>query len=129
MNREIKFRCLDDTVWLYSDELGMADFWKTIEIAKYPVMQFTGLLDKDGKEIYEGDVIKYCRNIPMVFLTERGQMNAKGLDYNEGVGEVKYISSMFTIDGKLLGGHHYDPEEFEVVGNIYENPDLLKPND
>ena len=67
------------------------------------VEQFTGLHDKNGKEIYEGDIV------------------------TDGVGKYKII-----YDLKLAGYQPYcifrdDPENYcEVIGNIYENPELIK---
>lgn len=62
-------------------------------------MQFTGLVDKNKKEIYEGDII-------------RGETRKF---------EVIFYAGMFTTDvGQyLLNG------EYEIIGNIYENPELL----
>lgn len=74
-------------------------------------MQFTGLLDKNRKEIYEGDIIK------------KGDTTREikwGKSYDGG--EYGGIYMGFNFDG-------YDLEEIkesEVIGNIYENPELLK---
>jgi uncharacterized phage protein (TIGR01671 family) len=85
------------------------------------LMQFTGLKDKNGKEIYEGDVVR--------FEVENQDMWAGGTR-----GEIAYeeTEACFVImnAGKsyVTIGHGYDayPRSLEVIGNIYENPDLLK---
>ncbi len=74
------------------------------------LMQFTGLLDKLGREIYEGDIVKH----PWL---------SKGKDDEYGIIEFKNDAYF----------HHWviefgcwDDKEFEIIGNIHENPDLLK---
>lgn len=77
--------------------------------------QYTGLKDKDGKEIYEGDI--FCS----YYHLEKGKPNHAPVVYENGA---------FTWHGKPLG---YDEEALEpsstdwgiITGNIYENPDLL----
>ena len=80
------------------------------------LMQYTGLKDINGKEIYEGDICKVI-NYASDYLKVRGKMycviswsNTTGF-YGKGFG----IPTAFSIG-----------EEFEVIGNIYENPELLK---
>lgn len=72
------------------------------------IMQYTGLKDKNGKEIYEGDILQY-RSV----YDEDGKTR---------IGEVEFADGMFTIKGviKFLG------RDCEVLGNIYENPELLQ---
>ena len=90
----------------------------------FPLMQFTGLKDKNGKEIYEGDVV----------LEGRGREN----DFLFVVEWQERMASEFlTMSGwalrKLRGewtmGGDYDglvgDETTEIIGNIYENPELL----
>jgi len=72
------------------------------------LIQYTGLKDKNGKEIYEGDVIK------------RSEVNYAH--------EVIFKDAAFCrqrIDDKAIGSLEW-PQDFEVIGNIYENPELLK---
>lgn len=82
----------------------------------YPaiLMQYTGLHDKDGKEIYEGDIVKDCsfmgnRNHEIKFETEYGGFRP------------------FTWDGGCgcCNAFKLYPSQCEVIGNIYENSELL----
>jgi len=74
------------------------------------LMQFTGLLDKDGKEIYEGDIV------------ERPDGGNPGLVrwFDGGYWGVEVESDVWSY---MFDCNH--PENHEVIGNIYENPELL----
>lgn len=71
-------------------------------------MQFTGLIDKDGKEIYEGDIV----SIDEDFDSWYG-------------GEIKFEKGAFYVDCEDFFGWDED-YELKVKGNIYENPELLQ---
>ena len=76
------------------------------------IMQSTGLLDKNGKEIFEGDIVLVLDSPYTVFYdNERGSYRLKPHDDRWN---VDYMSN-FSHGGN-----------FEVVGNIYENPELLE---
>ena len=74
--------------------------------------QFTGLHDKTGKEIYEGDIIN-----PVVM---NGTITRGEVVFHYGGFMAKQIGAEWLIDDL----YRYD--NFEVIGNIYENPELLK---
>ena len=85
------------------------------------LMQFTGLLDKNGKEIYEGDVIRTIFDTIGVVKYHIGQHNDRGM----GGGYIGF----FIHEGEQEGEEFFRgiyPSDDEVIGNIYENPELLK---
>ena len=124
--RKIKFRAWDKkkNKWLHSyDKLGGCSiFGETIILGMWlseirienlnevEVMQFTGLLDKQGVEIYEGDIILWENS-------DSEKVKSKVVFYN---GAFRMRNMDFLL-------HDYmDSNVFEVIGNIYENPELLE---
>lgn len=82
---------------------------------KYHLMQFTGLKDKNGKEIYEGDICK-------IRTTE---------DFNciDMVGEVRWLEKHWCFRIVVADHDGWSPNEFvkwvKIIGNIHENPELI----
>jgi len=125
-NREIKFRAWNRITKLMTSSFGIYDLveHKTFisgtilqEFDNLIFMQFTGLLDKNGREIYEGDIVKGD-----VF---------EGMKRTEWIGYVWYRCLDFVARQDLSADkYNYTYKEFnsgfEVIGNVYENPDLLK---
>lgn len=133
MSREIKFRAWDKEAKQFTDET--AD-WETLitldgRMSPYPpkqniiLLQYTGLKDKNGIEIYEGDICKYYDSEPddqEEFETSRGGYDGGWHDV-ELIGKVEWQEK---TAGFTVGGTKWWSEKVEVIGNIYENKDLLK---
>lgn len=87
------------------------------------IMQSTGFHDKNGVEIFEGDVL----NCGYLFT---GSPFEEEDEYEEEQGVVKFINCGFNIEFKNCNDLFVDImlnyEDIEVIGNIYENPELLK---
>lgn len=88
----------------------------------YPIMQFTGLLDKNGKEIYDGDIVKdyYLKQIGKIKF---GHPFCQGftIRYFEHFNEEK-INAFDSDDIAWAGLTMDSAKHYEVIGNIYENP-------
>lgn len=126
--REIKFRGkrLDNGEWIEGDLLRMNYHWfifpdpapegiDKYEVDPATVGEYTGLKDRNGKEVYEGDVIK----IPET-------------DFNaEIIGRVLFEEDAYYII-PLRGGHlwglHWSlrKHDAKIIGNIHDNPKFLK---
>lgn len=124
--RQIKFRA-----WDYETQKMLG--WVTIaprihelygydkddDATSLEFMQFTGLLDKNGKEIYEGDV-----------LEDKSEDNGAdfGAILRRGKYEVVWSKEYccFSLDNYFWHISETQAKRLEVIGNIYENPDLIK---
>lgn len=117
MNREIIFRgkSTNNGKWVYAKLHGFGMDLFNECVRENTVGQFTGLFDKNGKEIYEGDIL---------LLKDETDQEDPGECYEVGLkkGCFGYISK---YGGELLSFCDYEIEE-EVVGNIYDNPELIK---
>ncbi|MFK7881385.1 YopX family protein [Roseobacter sp.] len=91
----------------------------------YTFMQYTGLKDKDGVEIYEGDILKWRKPMAeVVSKEEKGKSSTAGCV--ERVYQVIWDNGWYQ-KGEMSNALEWgNPEVSEVMGNIYENPELLQ---
>lgn len=91
---------------LYSDGMNVT--------GRYRMRRFTGLQNQNGVDIYEGDVVK-------------GHYWEQGKEYRF-IGQVKLLGCVFKVVGvkQYYGMHQELHRLYEVIGNIFENPELLK---
>ena len=116
--REIKFRAKDKVTgeWIYfgdmeveNNNLGLICYGDASAPDMETLGQFTGLHDKNGKEIYEGDIVI---------------KHGTDFDSNTWGGEKRLVEQK---DGSWYPVAHcyFDVRLIEVAGNVYENPELL----
>ena len=109
--REIKFRAWDveRKSWMNEqdayNEVQEQGRWNPERGQFYKLMQFTGLYDKNGKEIYEGDIYKW----------------------RDEIGTITYDNACFNCTAGNGNNELYSMvDDIEIIGNIYENPELIK---
>lgn len=133
--REIKFRAWDGKEMTYShdnnrheiDDFKLSDLFEFYAGENF--MQYTGLQDLNGKEIYDGDIVKF--HMFTQVLGEglgvcEGETEVKGVLYWEDLG-LAFKEKIEDEDWFYLvyapGQIH--EESFEIIGNIHQNPELL----
>lgn len=124
--REIKFRAWHKEEKIIGEVLGIdilhkeiffsnedVDCYEHTDFKDIELMQYTGLKDKNNKEVYEGDIVK--------------------LRANHGIGVIKYYDEWgaFVVEyikprPLVVLGMNYYKEDIEILGNIYENSELIK---
>ena len=110
--RELKFKVWDNLNYMSSDFTFQHIIDSTIQFTpECKIMQFTGLKDKNGIDIYEGDIVRP--------FGDQGSL-----------AQIIFFAPSFKLATKLNNGgynlwNHYE-DEIEIVGNIYQNPELIK---
>lgn len=141
MNREIRFRIWDGKKMRYNVAVnqsiafyiptGLGEY-QTISVAECEVMQYIGLKDKNGREIYEGDIVKWG----MYEGSEEYYHRYAVVEINPDI----QFKILFYIDSKTgerkqtdnhifrFGNFAYKDTQkhLEIIGNIHDNPELLE---
>jgi uncharacterized phage protein (TIGR01671 family) len=98
---------------------------------RFVILQYTGLKDKNDEEVYEGDIVKYARTRIERVETSNKVFTSNLIELGEDIGEIVWYPFEFCVS---FDYKRYDdierlvnaPHRFEVIGNIFENSDLLK---
>ena len=122
-NREIKFRtwCSIDKYFEYGD---LHDFPQGLYDGTLP-QQFTGLKDKNGREIYEGDRVNYDGESDITYhkpgIVSIGEYFTHAKKFEHFGIRVKRIDM-----DSYFGLNFSESKDYLIIGNIFENPELLK---
>lgn len=91
---------------------GALNEWREIEVIPETVGQYTGVIDKNGKKVFEGDVVEYAGSCgEIVFVERRGAFMSRERDMY-----CEWLSNL----------PQYGTGIMEIIGNIYDNKDLLE---
>lgn len=92
--------------------INRSEQWGWIKVLTETLCQYIGLKDKNGKRIWENDIVRIENSM------------------DEGIGNIEFYGGMWYVDGKpsnsLYDIVEYDDADVEVIGNIFDNPELMK---
>lgn len=98
--------------YIFDVHNGMIEDFDIVEVDPKTLCQFTGLKDKNGNRIWENDIVRIENSM------------------DEGIGNIEFYGGMWYVDeepsNSLYDIVEYDDGELEVIGNIFDTPELLK---
>ena len=111
---------IDHISWLFDELYGIGDgITYFVEAKDLVLMQSTGLKDKNGKEIFEGDIVRQVRTQP----TTENEIIIGVVTMIEGAWLI--MSDCEQLASKLWS----ETDENEIIGNVYENQELFEVKD
>jgi uncharacterized phage protein (TIGR01671 family) len=113
--REIKFRAwsTEQNKFIWTEMIYFKTDWTPNIRESTILMQYTWLIDKNGKEIYEWDILN--------------EYDDENNEYFSWTYQVKYRDNWFWLDSRDANEYWFwDTDCMEIIWNIYSNPDLLK---
>ena len=121
MKREIKFRIWERNKMIYIDDFYWFEenYYHEVETDGRPLMQYTGLRDKNDIKIYEGDILRPTNpnQETMNPFTVEWKKNASTYPFEDDFDSYNFTSLGWAIEMEY---------SFEIIGNIHENPELIK---
>ena len=97
------------------------------EEENWKVMMFTGLLDRHGKEIYEGDILKWKCSHCAISGGGKVKLHKVTIEWGHLTSAHGYSLTIHKGGEKYaVEKSYWNKEDREIIGNIYENPELIK---
>ncbi len=116
----VKQRCYDNDkrykfiCCITNEALGHSMFISSKTVIPSTVGQYTGLADKNGKKIFEGDILEFTNN--------DGEKTHYEIFWNEAK-SAWYIREHHGFEDDCI---EWNPKQFKIIGNIYDNPELMR---